>query len=177
VIGQLRAQMERPLADHERRRLFAVSAALLLVAAVALSLVGERPADSPARPTPADPPSRVAHGANSGRAADRPPRAVLSVARRFVAGYLRHLYGHNHRPPIPEAAPALRRRLAADTPRVSPGMRDRDPEVTRLRATELGSRWLVRATVADGDLVSFPVEVIVDPHRPRGPVVTRVLED
>lgn len=174
IVG-LRARLERPLAEDERRRAFAVGAVTLVVAAAALSLVADPPSpDQRAAPSAS---SRVPPPASEPRpAAPAAPPDVLGVARGFVAGYLRHLYGRGRASAIRHAIPGLRRRLAANAPRVSRGMRERGPAVQRLRATALGGRWLVTATVVDDARVSYPVAVVVA-EQPQGPVVTGVVED
>ena len=174
IVG-LRIRLERPLAEEERRRAFALAAAALVVAAIALSLVADPP--SPDRPAAPSASSRVPPPASEARpTASAAPADVLGVARGFVAGYLRHLYGRGRASAIRHASSGLRQRLAANAPRVSRGMRERRPAVQRLRATALGGRWLVTATVVDDARVSYPVAVVVA-EQPGGPVVTRVVED
>ncbi|MEX1142877.1 MAG: hypothetical protein WD399_07635 [Thermoleophilaceae bacterium] len=171
-MRRLRWLLERPVSDHDRRRAFAVAAAVLLIAAVALSVVSD-PAGRPAagasgrppvvRPEPPTPP-----------AGDLPPETA-DVARRFLDGYLAHLYGSRRPAAIRGASDRLRRQLAAQSVRVSPAMRRQRPRVERIDGQRLADGWLVAATVAAAT-VAFPISVVVA-DRQAGPVVTRVVED
>jgi hypothetical protein len=174
VIARLRDALDRPIPDADRQRAFAIAAALLLAAAVGLSLLA----------TPPDPAQRAAGvEAISEPAVNQPrdrnagglPASVEMAARGFLAGYLARLYGHPDPPPLVPASPSVRRQLALPA-RVAPAMRARRPRVASLDGQRHGRGWLATAEVADGEAVSYPVAVVVADGR-AGPVVVRVVED
>lgn len=172
-MSRLRALAERPIAVRDRRRAFAAAAAVLLTAAVALSIAADPPDRPHHSPTDRRPPAPSAD-----RAAGNAPEAsgrVLAVARRFLDDYLARIHGTGSARAIRGASAGLRRRLAAQRVRVSPAARRHRPAVQRLDSQHLGDRWLIRAEVATGQ-VSYPVALVVA-DRPAGLVVTRLVED
>jgi hypothetical protein len=172
-MRRLRWLLERPISDHDRRRAFAVAATVLLIAAVALSIVSD-PADRPAGGAGDRPPVVRPESPPTPTAGDLPPETA-GVARRFLDGYLAHLYGRRRPGEIPGASGRLRRQLAAQPVRVSPAMRRARPRVERIDGQRFADGWLIDATVAAAT-VEFPISVVVA-DRPGGPVVTRVVED
>lgn len=172
MVRRLRRFLKRPIADHDRRSAFAIVAVALLIAAVALSVIAD-PADrrtSSERPpiarTDLPPPARSASGS---------PAEAVDVARRFLDGYLAHLYGSGRAAEIRGASDRLRHQLAAQPVRVSPATRRQRPSVERIDGQRLADGWLVDAEIATAT-VSFPIVVVVA-DRPGGLVVTRLVED
>lgn len=173
MIARLRELADRPIADAERRRVFAAVAVLIVLAAVLLSATGQprdtdRSDKQPARPPrvvepiPAPPPQAPDAKGVEGSAAPSGnlPAPVERAARRFLAGYLAYLYGAGEVAEIEAASPALERRLRCEPPRVSPATRRRDPRVVALAARRLDrGRYLVTATVADGGVAEYPIEL------------------
>lgn len=171
-MRSVRDFLERPIADDDRRRAFAVAAAVLLTAAVGLSLTAD-PADRASGGTSAGQP--IARPDLRTEPAGEPPAAVLDVARRFLAGYLDHVYGRGRAGEIRGATEWLRDELAGQTVRRSPAMRRQPPRVERIDAQRLPGGWRVEAEIPTAT-VSFPVAFVVA-SRPGGPLVTRLVED
>jgi hypothetical protein len=164
--------LERPIADHDRPRAFAVAATVLLIAAVALSVTADsadRPASAPSDRQP------ITSATLRTEPGDEPPAAVLDVARRFLGGYLDHIYGRGRAGEIRGATDRLRDELADQPVRRSPAMRRQRPRVERIDAQRLPGGWRVEAEIATAT-ISFPIAVVVA-ARPGGPLVTRLVED
>ncbi|MDO8213908.1 hypothetical protein [Conexibacter sp. CPCC 206217] len=162
--------------ERARQRRFALAAAVLLLAAVALSAT--RPANDPT-PAPSTTPTTTTTSTTSTSppplivspprvpappAARAPQRRLRQVARRFLADYLPYLYGRASGRRIDGASPQLARRLARTRLRVPPAARRRRPHV---RGVHVGARvrdaraWQVSARIADGDVVAYPIELLV----------------
>jgi hypothetical protein len=156
VIDKLRLLWNRPLHDGDRLRLFAIAVALIAGATALLGQL-ERPHATPRddrapNPSPAAaPPSPAAQlsptragarerseeGARTAIPASRVDVAASRrAARGFLAGYLPYTYGRASA--IRSATPALRRRLAAQRPRVPTGERSRTPRVVLLQSDSVG---------------------------------------
>ena len=178
IGGRLRARLEQPIAENDRRRAFGIAAAVLVVAALALSLTA--PDD--------DRGAQLSHaGARDGQLEDavapilRQPRQPASmpsaaqlVARRFLVGYLAYLHGRGTAEAIEATGPELRRKLANGPPRVPPASRRRNPRVVGIDGYALDRRrWLATATIADEGVADYRVAVVVT-DRASGPVVTRI---
>jgi hypothetical protein len=185
---RLRRLLERPISDNERVSAFGLAVLLVLASCVALLLTREhhprpRPpaatapapaAPEPYRPTAPPPPDP---GASAEPPAQAPPAAAVRSARRFLAGYLRYLYGHGRARQIRSATLRLRRRLAAHPPRVSPATRQRRPRIVQIEGSATGrQRWTLTARIADGSGASYPLALEVA-QRPGGFVVTRLEGD
>ena len=171
MIDRLRAFLNRPLGDAERRRLFVAAVAVILAGAGALALVA-RPDPRPQRATgaplpvpPAAPPVVVLpadalslHAPNEEGA----PRKVIEgstadvasakrAAMRFLDGYLPYTYGQRRAGRITAASVQLRRRLAARPPRVPPRERHRRPRVVLVQSNGVGrDRAELVALIRDG---------------------------
>lgn len=170
----LRRLLEQPIGNDDRRTAFAVAAAALALAATLLTLAAgpaDRATTEPASRLTAPRAERPAVRADP----DAPPAEARQVARRFLSGYLAHLHGHARPSEIRGATHRLRRRLATRAVRVSPAMRRQRLRVERIDGHRHGHGWLIHAEIAAAT-VSFPVSIVVV-DRPRGPVVTRVVED
>jgi hypothetical protein len=165
---RLRALLERPIGDSERLAAFGLAALLVLAACGLLLLTRTReapPATHPAAPAPTIRPALPAPTAPAAPraprpepAADQPPPAVDHAARRFLAGYLRYLYGRGGASGIDGTSHALRRRLAAHPPRVSPATRHRRPRIVRITAARHGVRsWVLIASIDDGGVERYPL--------------------
>ena len=130
-MRRLRRFLERPIADHDRRRAFAAAAAALLIAAVALSAIAD-PADRRTGASSERPPIARPDLPPPPRPVGDPPAEALDVTRRFLHGYLAHLYGSGRAAEIRGASNRLRRQLAAQPVRVSPAMRRQRPRVEHI---------------------------------------------
>lgn len=178
-----RARLERPISDPQRGRAFAVVAMTLLLATVALTLAGRPPGSSSTadtaqtarsvavqpRPVSPGPALHTPH-----RARVKAPRAARRVARRFLTGYLKYLYGHGSARHISGSSRSLRRRLDARPLRVPPAARRRSPRVRSLSAgtrADGGRRWLLTARIADGSAVIYPIQLLVAGSTDRPTVV------
>ena len=172
MIDRLRAFLNRPLRDTERRRLFVAAVAVILAGAGALALL-DRARSAPAAPEHAAPrrPRLPAQPAASLRktplsleapSEEGTPRKELEgsradvastkrAARRFLAGYLAYTYGRRRARRIASASVALRRRLAAQPPRVPARERHRRPRVVLVQSNGVGRvRAELVALVRDG---------------------------
>ena len=173
-MRRARGLLAQPLSDAQRPRLFALIAAGLLALTLALTLLA-----------PKQPPSRSSASltvpsttpAPPGPARAAAPAGVTIAARAFLRDYLAFLHGQHRRLAFAYATGELARRLRSYKLRVSPAARERRPLVLRTSIRPLGrSRWLVRATVSDGDLATYPLELVIAADA-RGPVVVQVGED
>lgn len=162
MIDRLRELAERPIAESERPRLFALAAAILVAVAIVLIALGpstsdKGPPSAPPATTPSAPPAAPAPAAPTPRPV---PAAAERSARRFLTGYLRFIYGHGRAAEIDAVTPALRRRLARSRVRVPPAARRRRPRVVGLEAESLPSGAVaVTAEVADGGVARYPVHL------------------
>lgn len=170
MIARLRELADRPISDGERRRLFAAAALLIVLAAVLLSVTGQptgtgRPTTKPVAPpsvagSSRDEPPDVQGVEGSDASTRAAPEPVQRVARRFLEGYLAYLYGRGEADEIEAASPALERRLRRERLRVSPATRRRDPRIVDLGARRLErDRYQVTATIVDGGVADYPVEL------------------
>ncbi len=159
MIDQLRLLWNRPLHDGDRLRLFAIAVALIGGAAALLTQL-ERPHPTPASdrvPNPtAAPPPPAAELPSPPAAVSRAPTeegtrtpvpasradvaASRRAARRFLAGYLPYTYGRAQAREIRSAMPALRRRLAAQRPRVPTHERRRTSRLVLLQSESVGHK-------------------------------------
>jgi len=169
VIDALRAWLNRPLRDGDRRRLFAIAVAVILAGAAGFALLAkpaptahhaDRRAPTPTRelPTPG-PPATAALQAPSEEG--KPPAALEAsrsevdaakrAARRFLAGYLPYTYGRRSPDRIAAATAALVRQLDNERPRVPARERGRRARVVLVQADAAGPvRAEATALVSDG---------------------------
>ena len=175
MIARLLGRLDARVASGDPRRIFAVVAGLLVVAAVALTASAP---DRQLAPEPADPsaPRSLPRSRIPFTPPPVPPEAVR-VARQFVGDYLRYLHGRAGADAIDGASRELRRSIAARRLRVPDGARHRRPRIVRVRGHELApGRWFVSATIADGGDATYPIEQVVADRAGRV-VVTRLVED
>lgn len=160
---------DRPL-DAQRLQAFAAaSCVLLLVACVLAFTAGNRAPADPTRsvPTGADTQAAVVastfdDGPDAARAPGDERAAVVRQARRFLRGYLSYLYGQGPARALRGSTDVLRRRLALARLRVPPAARRRHPRVVRVVADPLDrGHWHVVATIADGGVARYPIELLV----------------
>jgi hypothetical protein len=145
-------RFNRPLAEREQRAAFVIVTAAIVVATLVFA-AGSAPRSSNARRDPAVSASSKAL-ALSGPA--------VTVARRFLDGYLGYLYGHATAHAVRDAVPAPSRSLAARRLIVPPAMRPLRPRVLALgSAPAPPGRIGVNATVNDGELASYQIELIL----------------
>jgi len=162
------------LDERRRLRTFAVAAAILSAATLALTWANRpQPTDKPtvdAAPTqPSPPPSRAAVAIGTpprARAQEpkQPSRRLRATASRFLRSYLPYLYGQAPLRTVQGASLELRRRLARERRRVPPAARRRRPRARTLRRGGLvqdARAWRVTARVADGDVATYPIELLI----------------
>jgi hypothetical protein len=162
---------QRPSGD--RRRVFAVIAAIVVAAVVGLSALGKpasvRPApvaaagtpDVLVTPTVTSVPTVTATATPAG-ARIGPVRAVRRAARTFLGGYVAWAYGRGSATQIQAVAPALRRNLAAGTLKARPNVAKAHPRITGpLKRDVQISGNLARATAFVDDDVqpAYPITV------------------
>jgi hypothetical protein len=165
VRDRVRFLTDRPTNQGQRRRAFAVAAAVIftVAAVVALALPGghtrKQPVVRPAAPRPAvsAPLPRPAPTLTPAHVA-----AAKTAARAFLRGYLAYTYGH--RWPLEAAAPTLKRAVASrPVPRVPPRMQHAHPRIVALTTESATARRVpVTATITDG-VTSYAVQVIAEP--------------
>jgi hypothetical protein len=171
VVDRLRVFWNRPLRDADRRRLFAIAVGLIAAAAAVLTQVeGPRPsprpqpADGPpaafsSTPEPVPTPAASARPVQPSEEGTRTPVAASGAdvaaskraARRFLARYLLFTYGRGRPRRISLATDSLRRRLAAQRPRVPARERRLTPRLVLLQSNTVGHhRAALTALVDDG---------------------------
>ncbi len=165
MIGLVHRLVDRPL-DARRFRAFAAAACVLLLVAAGLALTaGNRataPVDEPVLRGDGVVAVAPALDVDVARSPGADRRAVLRQARRFLTGYLRYLYGQGPAHAIRGSAATLRRRLEVARLRVSPAARKRRTRVVRVTAKPLArGRWHVVATIADGGVAQYPIELLI----------------
>jgi hypothetical protein len=154
TAGWMRAQRDRPIAEHERRAAMAVVVALLAAAALLLTLT--QPVSQARRVTPS---VELAH---EGARTVSDPGVLIPEARqsaeRFLAGYLGYAYGHSPASWIADASRSLIQSVEAQPPRVPPAARARHPRVIslQLRVAPAGT-VAVSAVVNDGGLIDYTI--------------------
>lgn len=155
---RLREFLARPLGEQPRG--FLALLGLIVVVAVASSVVptGERSASE--RKAPADVPAPAIYGGAPGEAHPpvRPTELVRArrAARRFLRGYLAWLYARGRVREVQAITPRLRATLARARARKTPAQRRRRPRVVALDVIGQ-SRGAVIATarVADGGTAPY----------------------
>ncbi|MFZ2050410.1 MAG: hypothetical protein WAU69_05700 [Solirubrobacteraceae bacterium] len=164
TAGWMRSQRDRPIAEHERRAAMAV--VVVLLGAVALLFTITQPVSQARRVTQRIEQATPGSPAASGPSALTPE--ARETAERFLAGYLGYAYGHNPASQIKGANRSLIRSLESQPPRVPPATRARHQRVISLRPTAApAGEVAVSATVNDGGLIDYPVELILARERGR----------
>jgi len=160
LIAWLRALADRPIADDERRRAFALAAALVLIAA---ALLAEVRAGDPSPHHAVTAKRHAAAARNESVQPAAPDADAEATARRFLAGYLAYLHGRAPARVIEDASPQLAARLAAERPRVPPAMRERTPRIASLAVSAgNGGGFDATAAVDDGGVARYPVTLVLD---------------
>lgn len=160
---------DRPLGAQRVRAFAAASCVLLLVACGLAFTAGNRAPADPTRSVPTDAGTQAAvvastfdDGADASGVPGDARGAVVRQARRFLRGYLSYLYGQGPARALRGSTDVLRRRLASARLRVPPAARRRRPRVVRVVADPLDrGRWHVVATVADGGVARYPIELLI----------------
>jgi hypothetical protein len=176
MTADLRGLIDRPLGARRLGAFAAVACVLLLVAGGLALTAGHRytpmAETSDGRPATNGRTSQTVGGAVVVATLDADPFAagspggeravVVRQARRFLAGYLPYLYGQGPVRVIRAGTVTLRRRLETAPLRVSPAARKRRPRVVRVTAESLDRRrWHVVATIADGGVTRYPIELLL----------------
>jgi hypothetical protein len=161
VLDRLRLFLNRPLTDADRPRLFGLAVAVILLIALALTLLrnaGEGPPAGTEAPPAATQPARAAAPSE-----DREPPDALAVtradvsevkraARRFLAGYLPYSYGRRAPDAIVGATQQLRAELVSERPRAPAGAHHRRPRIVLLQTEGAGREHAgILALVNDGE--------------------------
>ena len=154
TAGWMRAQRDRPIAEHERRAAMAV--VVVLLGAVALLFTITQPASQARQAT------RRIDRITTGIPAASDPGVLTPEAREtaelFLAGYLGYAYGHTTPSKIKDASPSLIGSLESQPPRVPPAASARHPRVISLRATAApAGEVAVSAMVNDGGLIDYTI--------------------
>jgi hypothetical protein len=171
MIDNARMALNRPLAEGDRPRLFAMSAVVIVAVALILAVIGRaptRPAKhvEPRTPPPAStwpaspitplrvqataPPSEESWPSATLEPSGRELGAVKHAARVFLAGYLPFSYGRGSARRIRAVGAGLRARLAGERPRVPARERRRRARVLLLQLDAAGPSGAgVRALVDD----------------------------
>ncbi len=165
----IRMLRDRPIAESERAGAMATVTVLLLAAAILLAL--SRPSAQPGRMSQRHPGPSVVQGTQSVTArasvsstVPLSPR-VARAADLFLTGYLAYLYRHAQARQIKDITPALLGSLRAHPPRVSPGMRARQPRVVALHSTPAPPGLLgISAVINDGGLVDYSIGLLIAPQ-------------
>ena len=156
-------RFKRPFAEREQRAAFLIVTAAIVVATLVLT-AGSAPHSSSARRDPA------VHASSKAMAPSGP---AVTVAQRFLDGYLGYLYGHAPAHAVRDAMPALSRSLAARRLIVPPAMRSLRPCVLALGSAPAPPGQIgVNATVNDGELASYQLELLLVPAHGRLLVAT-----
>lgn len=168
------ALRDQPITDQGRWPALTLAALTLIAAGVLLSLTAPHPTAHRAQPPQANTahPRRVSRPANP-----QLLKAAAGTARVFLTGYLAYIYGHTTASHAKDTTTRLGRALQAHPPVVSPAMRARHPRVVSLDATPTASGALkVTALVNDGELIDYPIRLLLTPHDGR-PLVSALEED
>ena len=180
MTAWLTSLRDRPIAESERAAAMATVTVLLLAAALLLAL--SRPHDQPRRPAATHPapsiaqrtPTRPAQTPESGTAPLTP--RVARAADLFLCRVPRYIYGHAPASAIDGATPALLR-LAA-SPSAAGLARHARPPTTRRGVAQharLSGLLRVSAVVNDGELIDYPIRLLLTPHDGR-PLVSALEE-
>jgi hypothetical protein len=175
MSSRLLQLLSKPIAEAERQRLFAVAVAVLLVVAGTLQVI--EPAGKQARSIAPHPTTTAVVRAAAPSEPAGPSTVVTRAGREFLADYLAFVHGQAPTTFRHASAP-LARRLAGYALRISPATRARRAQVLRVAVRRLSgqSRWLMTATIADGGVATYPLELVVV-LRARGAVIVQVGED
>ncbi len=161
----MRRQRDRPLAEHERRTALALTAAVLIAAALLFANTRQLAHDThapaavkttatvtlhPRQPTP------------ESSADKKLPPIAAATSRAFLAGYLAYTCGGAPASQITDATRALLTALAEHPPRVSPAMRSEHARVVELHSAPAPSGEVgVSAVVNDGGLIDYTLGLIL----------------
>jgi hypothetical protein len=180
MSGRLAQLLAHPIAERDRQRAFVAVAVIMLLAAGALTLIAPAHGPKPIRVSARSAPAAVSPAPPTAMPSVPigPPPTVLQVGRAFLSDYLAYLYGHTRGRTFHAASASLARSLASHPARVSPAMRRRHPRVVSLTGHQLPgrSRWVLTATIADGGVARYPIELLIASSS-RGPLVVGLGED
>jgi hypothetical protein len=196
VVDRLRLLLNRPLRDSDRPRLLAVAVVVIMAAAGMLALSDGAHPGTPAVRTPVAAPTPVLGDDNSVAAVPgpsptpqatpgeegRPSRqvegsradvtAAKRVARRFLAGYLPYSYGRRRPAGIAAATGRLRRRLAAQRPRVPARERRRHARLVLVQSDTVTHRHAVLLALIGDGARRYTLRLELDRQPRRGWLVT-----
>jgi hypothetical protein len=148
----LHRQRGRPIGDLERDRAFAAIAVVLLAAVLVFALPGPTAPGSRHAPAPREHVASVVS----------PPAVALGAARRFLDGYLAFAYGRGPETAVRGATDSLAATLARHAQPVPPALQGLHPRIVALRAAAApGGRIVVTALIKDGEVVEYPITVLL----------------
>ena len=126
-------------------------------AAIALAGGDEPSPRTPEAMAPASGP--VIRGGRGARVTRTPDLSTARlVARRFLGGYLRFLYGRGSARAVPHASATVREGLARARARVTPAQHGRRPRVVDLELIAQDARVMIAtAHVVDGGVATYPL--------------------
>lgn len=157
LAAWIRRQLDRPIGESERRAAFTAISVVLIAACLLLAMTGTGvPASQQARARyrATSTVGPVTHGA--------PPDEALRTARRFLNGYLAFAYGHGPASAVKDTTSSLAAALTDRARMVPPALRRLHPRLVALRASgSTGTAILVTGLVKDGEVVAYPIKVMV----------------
>jgi hypothetical protein len=159
----IRRQLDRPIGERERRAAFTAISVVLIVAALLLAMTSTGvPASQQARE-----PQAAASAVSPVKRAALPVRA-LRTARTFLDGYLAFAYGRGPASAVKDTTSKLAAALRDRARMVPPALRRLHPRLVALHATtSTGGAILVTALVKDGEVVTYPIGVLLAARRGR----------
>jgi hypothetical protein len=160
VTSWLTPIRDRPSSERERRTATTVVLAGVIAAVLLLAVTQGEPSAPAARNTRSTPTPAV--HSEPAQPPDLNPRSAVTVARRFLAGYLAYAYGRAAAASVPDAARALISSLEHHPPRVTAARQARLPRVEQLDVTlTQPGQPAVNAALNDGGIVNYTLELLL----------------
>jgi hypothetical protein len=153
----IRRALDRPIGERERRAAFTAISVVLIAAALLFAMTSTGvPAGQQARE-----PRQATNTIGSAKRAAAPAEA-LRTARRFLDGYLAFAYGRGPASAVTDATSSLASALNGRARMVPPAMHRLHPRLVALRASSsTGTAIVVTGLVKDGEVVAYPIRVVV----------------
>ncbi len=160
AVAWIRRQLDRPIGDRERRAAFTAISVVLIAAALLLAMTSTGVPASQQRRESQSATSAVSHVQRSA-----PPAEALRTARRFLDGYLAFAYGHGPASVVKDTTSRLAAALSDRARMVPPALRRLHPRLVALRTTSsTGAALVVTGLVKDGEVVAYPIRVVLAAH-------------
>ncbi len=154
--------LDRAPTDRAQRVAITLLSVVLIAAALLLTIETVGTSSEGNIPSPRDS-GRVDHVSPGDLdPGDLELQSARLLARHFLRGYLAFVYGHKPASAVPDAGPGILAALASH-PRVPPGLARLRPRVVAVSATRTGdaSNVAVTAMVRDGEVVTYPIRLLV----------------